>query len=381
MKILLITSSFPSISKPNWGKKRVELAEKLIERGHEVSVITIDSAGKFLDDTYKGIHVVRVPQIYNPPHIFYPVPNFALLAKTLYSINVPFDVLHFFKQEYPSSLSALLNMNKPKVLSIDNFPGLDYKHGVFFIDFASFIYSMTIGKLLLTKFDRFISLCKISVRTAMKLGVKKDRIHWIPHGIDTRKIKPDSERGKIVRQKMRLKGPIFSFIGRLSPVKGLVYLSTAAKQLDRSGVKGNLLIVGDGTERNRLLTLKKNENMKVHFLGYQKNAIDFIQASDFIVLPSLSEGCPNVVLEALACGKPVIASRVGGVPDLIHHMETGVLVDPKDVTQLVEAIYAMISDPYKAKIMGREARKFAERELDWDIIAGKYEKIYRDAVN
>lgn len=380
MKILLVTSDFASISKPILGKKRLELAEKLVERGHEVGVITLGGAGKVVNRVYKRVHVMRIPQVYNPPSMFYPIPNFPLLVKSVYSFSGEFDILHFFKQMYLVSLSAHLNIYKPKVLTIDSFPGLDYEHGVFLIDLASFIHSMTLGKLLLKRFNRLVSLSKVSVKTAMKLGVKEDRIDWIPHGIDTHKIKPDLEVEKAVREKMRLKGPIFSFIGRLSPVKGMIYLVSATKQLERSGIEGNLLIIGDGIERNRLLALRKNKNMKVHFLGFQKNIVRFFQASDFIVLPSLAEGCPNVVLEAFACGKPVIASKVGGVPDLVNHMKTGILVNPKDVTQLVKAIHGLITDPYQARIMGKEARKFAEKQLDWNIIIGKYENVYRQVL-
>jgi len=380
MKILLITSDFASISKPILGKKRLDLAEKLIERGHEVSVITLGDTGKVVNEAYKTIHVMRIPQVYNPPGMFYPVPNFPLLAKSLHFLSGKFDILHFFKQIYLVSLSAHLNINKPKVLTIDSFPGLDYEHGHFLIDLASFIHSMTVGKSLLKKFDRLVSLSKVSVKTAMKLGVRKDKIDWIPHGIDTHEIKPDLEVEKAVREKMRLKGPVFSFIGRLSSVKGMIYLVSATKQLERSGIEGNLLIIGDGPERNRLLALRKNKNMKVHFLGFQKNAVRFIQASDFIVLPSLAEGCPNVVLEALACGKPVIASKVGGVPDLVNHMKTGILVNPKDVRQLVEAVYGLITDPYQARTMGKEARKVAEKRLGWNTIIGKYEMVYRQVL-
>ena len=96
---------------------------------------------------------------------------------------------------------------------------------------------------------------------------------------------------------------------------------------------------------------------------------------------SLGEGCPNVVLEAFACAKPVVATAVGGVPDLVKPGQTGLLVKPKDAEELALAIARISEDLDLAKKMELKARRYAEKALSWPVILGKVLRFYEEVLN
>jgi glycosyltransferase involved in cell wall biosynthesis len=147
--------------------------------------------------------------------------------------------------------------------------------------------------------------------------------------------------------------------GRLSPEKGHRYLLRAvANLIDR--IPGLLVVLlGEGRERPNLERLAAELGITNHvlFAGFKKDIHPWIQAADVLVNPSLTEGMPNVVLEAMALGTPVIATNVGGVPDLVEHLHSGVLVEPGDFTSLTAAIYASFGDPAERLALAQNAQK------------------------
>jgi len=102
--------------------------------------------------------------------------------------------------------------------------------------------------------------------------------------------------------------------------------------------------------------------------------------SDVVVLPSLREGTPLVLLEAMACGKPVVATRVGGIPEIVKHGENGLLVRPKDIEGLSKAILTLLEDPDLREEMGKKARRRAVKEFDWDIKADEVIRVYKEVL-
>jgi glycosyltransferase involved in cell wall biosynthesis len=105
-----------------------------------------------------------------------------------------------------------------------------------------------------------------------------------------------------------------------------------------------------------------------------------MSAADVLVLPSLSEGCPVVVLEASASGIPVIASRVGGVPDLIDDGKTGIIVNPKNILDLEQALLKLKNNSELKLEMGKRARERVASEFTWDKICDKLETFYSEVI-
>ena len=172
---------------------------------------------------------------------------------------------------------------------------------------------------------------------------------------------------------------IVGFVGRLAPEKGLRYLIHAAKGILRLRADVILLIVGEGPERVELevLVSKLGLENSVFFLGQRSDLADVYASFDIFVLPSLVEGMPMALLEAMAAGKPVIATRVGGVPRMISEQESGILIEPGDVRGLTAALAQLLQQSEKARQLGQRASEVVQSRFSSDAMARAYCGVYR----
>jgi glycosyltransferase involved in cell wall biosynthesis len=152
--------------------------------------------------------------------------------------------------------------------------------------------------------------------------------------------------------------PIVMYIGRLLPHKGVEYLIEATSSAKRIHPDIVLILIGDGSHKLLLEKLVKQKNLRkdVLFMGYQKNIAEWLSIADIFVLPSLTEGSSNVLLEAMSMSRPVIATRVGNAPDIIIHLENGILVEPKNIKQIAEYISILLENNALANKIGKNAR-------------------------
>jgi len=178
--------------------------------------------------------------------------------------------------------------------------------------------------------------------------------------------------------------PVIFYLGRLSEVKGVDHLIRAV-----GGLKGaELVIAGDGEQESELKLLADQVGVRALFLGRvgdaQKRA--WLRRSDVVVVPSVvlesgrTEGMPVVCLEAMAASKPVIASRVGGLPEVIRDGKNGLLVGPGDVAGLRRAIERVLNNEVLRGAMGVAALQTAKR-FDWDVIATRFENLIQSAIH
>jgi glycosyltransferase involved in cell wall biosynthesis len=168
------------------------------------------------------------------------------------------------------------------------------------------------------------------------------------------------------------------YVGRLAPKKGVEYLIDAVADI---GVP--LTIVGDGPERDTLETLAKESNAEVRFEGFvdPKDVSEYYLSAEILVLPSVEgEGMPNAVLEAMARGLPVITTDSGGLPSMIEHGKTGVLVPMRDSDSLANAIEILHTDPKKRSEIGANARRYVRENHSWSSHVDRVEKIYSQLV-
>lgn len=167
-------------------------------------------------------------------------------------------------------------------------------------------------------------------------------------------------------------------IARLVPQKNQKLLIEAFLKGPAKYDNAKLIIVGEGEEYEKLkqMTIEYRLEKKVYFLGVRTDIPEILNASDVFVLSSDWEGNPLCVMEAMAAGKPVIATSVGGVPELIRHNETGILVPPRDVNALAEAMLMLIENKSLFQKLGIEAKEVASREFDISVMVRKYEELY-----
>lgn len=189
------------------------------------------------------------------------------------------------------------------------------------------------------------------------------RVKVVPNGVDMKK----GEAG----------GNNIVFVGNLTERKGLEYLISAVKRLEKNM---GVLIVGDGPERKRLERM--SEGLNVSFAGrvLPGEVGKYMKRGRVFVLPSVGgkgEGLPNVILEAMSLGLPVIATRIAGIPDVIEHGKTGFLVKPKDSEQIARYLNKLLKDEKLRKRMSknclREVKKYS-----WERVVGKLERLYRE---
>jgi glycosyltransferase involved in cell wall biosynthesis len=194
-------------------------------------------------------------------------------------------------------------------------------------------------------------------------GVPGERIHVVPNGIDVERFHPLDRREARARLSLPLEGRRIVFVGNLAPVKGLPVLLEAA-----AAVSGDVSfsLVGDGPQRAELAALIKRLGLSgratlVGRVPHQAIPL-WMSAGDLFCLPSVSEGCPNVVVEALACGTPVVASRVGGIPELVRETTSGFLVNPGRPDELAAAIERALAGGWDPAAIRRtvEDRGWAE---------------------
>jgi glycosyltransferase involved in cell wall biosynthesis len=180
-------------------------------------------------------------------------------------------------------------------------------------------------------------------------------------------------------------GRAIIFIGNLIKTKGIYDLIAAFIKLSSTHHNLNLIIIGNGPEYSTIKNIISSSNhseKKIHLLGNKPHneVSHWLSASDIFVLPTYYEGLPNAVLEAMACGLPVIATKVGGIPEVIEEGRNGILIDKKDVESLIRAIVYLLKNQALAKNMGTQGRKMFESRFSWQKNAQKVIEIYKEVL-
>lgn len=196
----------------------------------------------------------------------------------------------------------------------------------------------------------------------VSLGAPYERVVHVPNGVDRHLFRPRNRSE--ARQSLALpeRGKILLFVGRLEREKGLEELVTAYRDLvTKTSESISLVFLGDGSFRESLA--RQVDDLKnVHILGNRpaEDVARYLAASNALVLPSWAEGTPNVVLEALAAGRPIVATHVGGIPDVVRHDCTGLLVPPRDAPALASALRTALHRSWS------EDEIVATAPPDWD---------------
>jgi glycosyltransferase involved in cell wall biosynthesis len=228
------------------------------------------------------------------------------------------------------------------------FPWVAFHHGYTTTDRKMRAYNL-LNRWSLPKADRVITVCEAFARDLRVAGVSRERIH-VQHNSIRPEERSESE-GEALRTHLGVaKGKILLLsVGRLSREKGHIDLMSAFRHLQEiyPDNRATLVIVGDGPERANLTALSASLNLglRVILAGQIDNVSPFYTAADIVVLPSHSEGSPYVLLEAMAARVPVVATAVGGVPEMVKDEESALLVPARDPRRLAMAIARLLAEP------------------------------------
>jgi len=194
------------------------------------------------------------------------------------------------------------------------------------------------------------------------------KISVVCNGADPSAFMPMSKAESRARLGLLPGKKIVLFVGNIKQVKGIEFLLQAISQLRRDDLQ--LCLVGEGESRPALISMAHRLGIaeQCKFAGRQPHdEIAFwLTAADCVVLPSLSEGLPTILVEAMFCGTPVVATDVGGVPEIVQNRRTGLLVKPQDSESLAQAIAEILADPDLSSELVQLARAQVQGRLTWD---------------
>ena len=214
-------------------------------------------------------------------------------------------------------------------------------------------------------------------------GIKEERITVVYNGIDTRNYQQSQTLDRLRKElDIKEREPVIGTIGNLYPVKGHTYLLQAVKEVVKLFPQSIFLFAGRGALLNKLQEEAAQLNIKgnVKFIGFREDVPQLLRVMDIFVLPSLYEGLPVSLLEAMASGKPAIATYVGGNSEVLIDGETGFLVPARDPVSLSEKIISLLRDEGLAKRMGEAGRLRVEKEFSLGLMIQRYQQLYENCL-
>ncbi|GAB4486954.1 MAG: hypothetical protein OHK006_15430 [Thermodesulfovibrionales bacterium] len=372
------------------GRQAVALTERLRAEGAHVIVLCREMRG--IDDWKPHRDVpVRTVRSLNPyrvnlqqrslQNILISFSFSLALGGALFRTRRDYDIVHFHGAGLPLVTNVLLLklMGKKVVAKVAG--------AKMAIEAGSFNGRyLGLGKLfvrMLRKVDVFVSISSEIRSDLLGEGYEEARIRDISNFVVPGDFSPPADvLEKTARKRELVKDDrlMLLFAGRLVRTKRVDVLLQAVKRSCDQGLDPVLVILGEGEEREPLERLAAGLGLqgRVVFRGNVQNVREYLHAADIFVFPSEREGMPNALLEAMACGLPVIAARSGGVTDIVSDAENGLLVDAGSVDQFHAALERLLRDPDVRQLLGRRAFETIRERFSIDSVIPRYLALYRE---
>ena len=349
------------------------LSRKLEERGHKVTVICADEPREL--NIYEGYK--------------FPVKRLRYVGKVANTnitpmlpiklLNEDYDIIHtHLPTPWSADCSAFAAglKRKPLIITYHNdITGLGFNGKI------ARLYNQTFLKLLLKKAETIIITHKEYLELSAYLPSYSNKVEVVPVGVDTKKFCPlniDRSRTDIF---------FLSVLDKFHRYKGLADLLKAVQIVKKDVPKIKLTVGGSGEllEEYKRMAYNLDLEHNVEFVGFipEEKIVEYYNGSDIFALPSttsMQEGFGMVLLEAMACGKPVVTTRIAGISREVHECCAGEIIEPGDVKGLAQAISNLIMDKKAAKTMGIRGRRLVDKRYSWDAVADDVSKIYYKSI-
>ncbi len=385
MKVLMLTTSYPRWEGDYAGSFIHSLSKKLIEKGCSVVVLAPLYQSSKSSEVLEGVSVKRFS--YMPLSVWqklaYGAGFHRNLRNPLNLLQLPFFTLnHLIRATIMATSCDIIHAhwlfsgliavlagkitNKPVVLTL---------HGSGLKNMPDSIISKVLIKWILSMCSKTITVNSKMCERLISSGVNAEKITFIPNGVDCNRFKEPQKTDNTNR--------IIS-VGSLVEVKGHMYLLQAFKHVSKEYPTARLVLVGDGPLRHELedIASKLGISVSVEFVGEvgHNRVPSLLESSDLFVLPSLSEGMPLALLEAMCASMAVIASNIDGIPDVVEDGVTGLIVEPEDASSLSESIKRLLGDNKLRCKMGLAARARVMSKFTLDRVSEDtlqvYQKVY-----
>jgi glycosyltransferase involved in cell wall biosynthesis len=228
--------------------------------------------------------------------------------------------------------------------------------------------------------DVFVAASDAIREILLRDGIPPSRIEVVHDGVNLTRIDKEPPVDAHAAFWLPAGAPLVGNVAALAPHKGQRYLIAAAADVVRRVPDTRFLIVGDGELRPSLERQAKDLGLERHvtLAGFRDDALGLMKSFDIVVMSSITEGLGSSVLEAMACGKPVVATLAGGLPEAVVHEETGLLVPPRDSEALAAAILRLLEQPTLGDALGRAGRARVERQFSIEQLVTRTAQVYEE---
>ncbi len=366
----------------------LELGEALVKQGVEVHVITGQLKGAHKTETVRRIKVHRIPAqvvkiagLYPPPLVV--CPDFLKYLRAI-DEKEKFDLFHLHGRWFPDFTLVRKHCeetNKPLVLTVHNARpnGISPAYTLF-----GSAYELAIGKAVLKSADELIAVSKWTRDDVAKYKIPKNRFTVIYNAINANEF--STKHSFNVKKKLGMKpgDPLLVWVGRVIEQKGLKYLLQSLPAVLKTFPTAKLLIIGTGTSVKKLQKQAKKLGISnaIVFYGAENNRKKLnklLNGCDLFVFPSIWEPFGLVIIEAMASGLPVVATRTGGIPEIVNS-KNGWLIPSRNSKALAIAIAAALKRKDLLRKIGLNGRKIVEKKFNWRKAAQETIGVYQKAL-
>jgi glycosyltransferase involved in cell wall biosynthesis len=299
------------------------------------------------------------------------------IVKDIYNLIKERDIKIVRTHQYHANLYGRLSALLAKVPCI-----VASVHNVYTIDRK--LHRRMINRFLARFTDKVVAVSEIVKKDILKYdGLREDKVTVIYNGIDTDRLL--NKDGNVIRSEFNISSdvPVIGTIGRLTFQKGQKYLIEAVLKIKEKFPKIMFLIVGDGPMKDELQNYAKALGLNEHviFTGSRRDVTALLAAMDIFVLPSLWEGLPNALLEAMASGKSIIATDIPPVREAINSEKEGILVPARNSSAIASSIEFLLVNKTFSVTLGNNARKKAHLDFNITTTVDKYTNLYEDILS
>ena len=393
MKILLVTPEYPPHSIGGGGIVSQSIAQTLSNRELDVMVVSgyfptkscFEKASVTRDGQIKVFWLPLMPTPKTNLHLKTVMPpnilSVSRLMRILFKQNFCVIHLHGFGHLFIDFAALICAVTKkPYILTLHGFPHTPQRAGGI-VKLLYNVYLLTVGRLTLTKADKVTAISSSIKKEAVAYGADESRIVVIPNGLNLSKYQSIEHSTEFRRRfEINLNDRLVVAVGILHERKGFQYLIKAVSLIKKQYENIKLVLIGgDGGYRGELKELTKQLQVEdeVAFTGFLDSKMKLMAMSEaeIFAIPSLVEPFGLVALEAMACGRPIVAARVGGLAEVLEEGKTNLMMEPGNAEALADVIVRLINNKELRLRLSRNAREEVKK-YDWKTIGQKYLKVY-----
>lgn len=401
MKICIVTTMFPKYKGDSYGPFVLEEAKFLVRNGVEVHVVTQHNPEAAYKEEIEGIHIHRFKWL--EPKEFRALIHFKGLKDNFrlvtYLISLFFNLMWIVKKHdikvihahhtIPVGLVGVIIgkiMRTPVVITshlmditthgTDEGPLGNIK------DFESNFFYRKLISFSLNSCKKIVAVSADLANRIIQMGIDPEKTIVLRNAVDIHRFKP--VKNIEMRNKYNIKENeiLIVFAGHLEPFKGIFELLDAFYEIRKKNQNVKLVVIGGGQSEKEVKEIVSKYNLNGHITFTGKISPDtiqnFYQMADIFTLPSYTEGLPLVVVEAMACGLPIVASCVGGIPEIVKNNENGFLIPPRNKEKLAQKLDILINNRELREKFGKKSVELIDNEFNIDKRVNKLINIYKD---